>query len=75
MNTIREFFYLLQKHDWTFEYSDSGEVWRRGLAERKTLESKMEGPLFKKVYDDYRDWVFNKGPEPNLEDYVKDHST
>lgn len=27
----------LRRHDWEFEFSDDGEVWRRGSEERKTL--------------------------------------
>jgi len=34
---IAEYREKLKKHDWTYEYSDSHEVWRRGQAERREL--------------------------------------
>ena len=34
-----EYFALLKTHDWEFEQSDDGEVYRRGLADRKRLEA------------------------------------
>lgn len=30
--TIDEVRKLLQSHDWSYEYSDDGDVWRRGRA-------------------------------------------
>jgi len=35
---MRDYIRLLRSHDWTFEFSDDQQVWRRGSHERKELE-------------------------------------
>ena len=30
--TPLEYYELLEKHDWFFEYSDDGRVWREGVS-------------------------------------------
>lgn len=35
--SLQEFYDLLQAHDWWYEYSDDGAVWRRGRANQTKL--------------------------------------
>jgi hypothetical protein len=35
---LRRYRALLQKHDWTYAFSDDQRAWRRGEAERKVIE-------------------------------------
>lgn len=35
--TLGEYWDLLSKHDWTYEYSDDHRVWKRGRANEKVL--------------------------------------
>jgi hypothetical protein len=32
-----QFYRLCAEHDWTYEFSDDGSVWRRGLSQRRVL--------------------------------------
>ena len=36
---MNEYRAALANHDWTFDYSDDHNVWKRGVAERKALRS------------------------------------
>ena len=35
--TLREYWEELNQHDWYFEWSDDGSVWKRGSDDRKRL--------------------------------------
>jgi hypothetical protein len=37
--TFSQFEQALKQHDWTYNYSDDGRVWRRGEAQAKDIES------------------------------------
>ena len=52
----------LQAHDWTYMYSDSHSVWKRGVAEKnhiqdliKELETLGYGKDANKMFCEYRD--------------------
>lgn len=32
---------LLEGHDWTYEYSDDGQVYRRGMRQRKAIDEAL----------------------------------
>ncbi len=36
--SLQEYWDMLNRHDWTYEYSDDHQVWRRGDGNRKKLE-------------------------------------
>jgi 6-phosphogluconate dehydrogenase (decarboxylating) len=69
--TVRAYLSLLKKHDWTYDYSDDPDVWRRGTAEREFLTSFHSDPLYKEMYNDYQKFVFHFGEkeEPKEEWY------
>ena len=62
MPTIEEFDAYVIKlghHDWTFEYSDDGSVWRRGKDNEKSLLSTANGkPELMGAYKAYIDYTF-----------------
>lgn len=40
--TIEEYRELLRRHDWTYEFSEMSSVFRRGIEQRRQLESLQE---------------------------------
>lgn len=64
----KEFYKKLEKHDWTFQYSDCHKSWVQGLSERDEIKHLMHGnEEFKKLYSDYYDYVFSDKEKPKLE--------
>lgn len=39
---LEELATLLANHDWYYDWSDDGSVWRRGLGERKAIIATIE---------------------------------
>lgn len=39
MSKLAEFTKLVDEHDLTYDYSDDGAVWRRGVAERDAIKA------------------------------------
>lgn len=43
---------LLDSHDWFYEYSDDGRVWRAGYeSKQRLLNLAKQNPEFAKMYD------------------------
>lgn len=36
---LEDFIYKLERHDWRYEYSDDGRVWRAGVNAQRELEA------------------------------------
>lgn len=50
----------LRQHDWFFDFSDDGYVWRRGRAARDALNATAkQHPALQQVFDLYHASVFN----------------
>lgn len=70
--TLPEFYDLLAKHDWYFDYSDDFRVWQRGQAERQRIrtiakESVEHNDLFRAFYAHYFNgpaWSTERQPLP-----------
>lgn len=60
---LTEFYDMLEKHDWTYEYSDDHSVYMRGSsAERKLMGIiKDNGGIFLQLYDDFKAYAFGMG--------------
>lgn len=61
MPTLEEFdAYVKQlgNHDWTFEYSDDGRVWRRGKDQQKVLLEKTKDEMLSFAYLAYVNYTF-----------------
>ena len=72
-----EFFKLLEKHDWFYQYSDDHRAWTKGSDEARRLQAIIqEDPLFTRMYLAYSDYMFKPLDEreglvkPKLEDYL-----
>jgi hypothetical protein len=58
--TLREFYNQLQAHDWYYDFSDSGEVWRAGVKDRKRLEEiSKESREHRQLYLKFKEYVFS----------------
>ena len=57
----------LKNHDWFYEYSDDGSVWRAGNQAQKNLIADARAyPLLSALFTEYSTWIFNgrKGTNP-----------
>lgn len=80
MLTIEEYFDMLGRHDWFYEYSDDHGVWQNGQATKVKLQSLAKtNDQFAIMFADYNSYinaVISEGPYqetvplPKLEDYV-----
>lgn len=55
--TIQEYWDALKAHDWYYEYSDDGSVWRKGKDRERTLcalSHNKEDPRFRELWDGFR---------------------
>lgn len=62
---LREFYNLCEAHDWTYQYSDDGDVYRAGQEEYKRISSlKLAFPEKQQMYTDFYRYHYNRGPKP-----------
>ncbi len=57
----------LKNHDWFYEYSDDGSVWRAGnQAQKNLIADAMTYPLLSALFTEYSTWIFNgrEGTDP-----------
>ena len=62
--TLVEFYDLLARHDWSFNYSDDHRTWEKG---KRTLEhiqfvmlqNEEYTPVFRDLFNEYREWFFD----------------
>lgn len=70
---VIDYFELLARHDWYYEFSDDHRYWSSGNASwRKIVLMAQQERLFDRMKNDFVNWKFKKGPEPKLEDYTED---
>lgn len=72
-----EFFKLLEKHDWYYQYSDDHRAWEKGNSESKRIQAiAQEIPVFLDMYRDYSKFMFlplderEQVTRPELKDYL-----
>ena len=72
-----EFFSLLEKHDWFYQYSDDHRAWEKGSTESKRLQAIIqENDMFTRMYLTYSDYMFKPLDEreglerPQLKDFL-----
>ena len=60
--TLAEFYDLLARHDWTYQYSDDHRAWEKG---RKTadwiqhvlMQNEEYTPVFRDLHNRYTEWL------------------
>ena len=61
--SLFEFYRLLQRHDWSYNYSDDHRMWTKGRDEANMIEHILKGnshdPKFRSLYDEYRSWFWD----------------
>ena len=59
IETFETYVQALERHDWTYAYSDDGSVWRRGLNREQDLRSQtMVQPLLLQAYNAWYTYVW-----------------
>lgn len=60
--TLKQYWDQLDKHDWTFEYSDDHGAWTRGRASlRSVVANSRQGAEYLNLYIAFREWAL--GPD------------
>lgn len=61
--TLYDFYKKLQNHDWFYDFSDDGRVWREGREAEARLrgEARDLGPEYVQLFNDYEASVWS-GP-------------
>lgn len=83
--SLNEFYKLLEKHDWFYDYSDDSRVWRKGQQSMSVIRSAVEsGPKeYKELFDAYEKYVNRKKdeevikpskPSRTLEEQIQDRN-
>ena len=60
--TLVEFYDLLLRHDWTYQYADDHRHYAKGERERRQIQFVMDQneeytPVFRDLYNRYLEWV------------------
>lgn len=59
IDQLDQFLFKLDRHDWTYNYSDDHSVWRKGVAnERLILEEAKAHPALQELVDAYNRFYF-----------------
>ena len=63
MVTLAQYYDMLEAHDWYFDWSDDGSVWRRGQANVDKLVAIAEqSPEYEQLFMAYREHMFTGEP-------------
>ena len=62
--TLVEFYDLLLRHDWTYQYADDHRHYTKGERERRQIQFVMDQneeytPVFRELYNRYYEWYFD----------------
>jgi len=60
--SINDFYNKLEKHDWSYKFSDSPDAYNIGSAQEEEIQQiiKQGGSKYKKLYEDYYKYAFGK---------------
>lgn len=63
--SLQDFYKALESHDWFYDYSDDGSVYRRGRAEEDRIgKATATSPAHKALYDAFRAYIYDKKEKP-----------
>ena len=59
--TLRDFWYMLSEHDWSFQYSDDHRQWDRGRQQRDEISRVLKfqtdkDPEYNNLFDRFVEW-------------------
>ena len=70
--TIEEFYEMLEKHDWYYDFADDHRYWKAGKSSLEKIKAlTIKDANFAKLYLDYSAWIFSNSEKlkPIVEDY------
>ena len=60
---LQEFYDLLKRHDWSFQYTDDHRHWQRGRDQLNQIQGILKQnediPRYRSLFDQYRAWAFD----------------
>jgi hypothetical protein len=71
--TIEEFYDMLEKHDWYYDFADDHRYWKAGKASLEKIKIlTQKDSIFARLYLDYSTWIFSNSEKlkPNIKDYI-----
>jgi hypothetical protein len=59
--SIEEYYHMLERHDWFYNYSDDHRVWKAGAAatERLIAIANQKGGRYQSMYSAYKAHIFS----------------
>jgi len=68
----QDFFALLGAFDWTYEYSDDHNVWKKGSKHESEIKEVLkQQPELQEMYDAFYSYIWvDRNNKPKLEDFV-----
>lgn len=67
--TIKEFYKLLEQHDWWYDFSDDKSVFMKGyMSEKKIIKAFTEQEEFKPLYKEYVKYINGERLKPVLKE-------
>lgn len=61
--TLKEYYQMLDKHDWYFDWSDDGRVWEKGRANNSRLAAiSTQSPKHKELWEGFKKHKFTGKP-------------
>jgi hypothetical protein len=63
--SLNQFWKMLQSHDWTYEYSDDGSVWRRGQQQLDAIRAVVEHGTdeHKELFNQWSEYAWGKSKQ------------
>lgn len=62
---LKDYYQLLEQHDWFYDYSDQHSTWERGHKNQQTLERAAKlSPVHQRLFDEFREHKFKHRPKP-----------
>ena len=63
--SLNEFWKMLRNHDWTYEYSDDGSVWRRGQQQFDEIQNVVKNGSIehKELFNQYSEYAWGRSKE------------
>jgi len=60
--SLNEFWKMLRNHDWTYEYSDDGSVWRRGQKQLDEIRAVVDNGTseHKELFNQYNEYAWGR---------------
>lgn len=64
--SLNDFYDMLEKHDWYYEFSDDHRAWKKGRLEYQKIKAIAAiSPEYRQLHEDWTKHMFTGGPWKN----------